>query len=229
MEVGYRFEVEGAEPLEVAVRLEPGTARLLEPPPADPPTWTELAYHQCPCCPLDAASTERCPLAVRLVGVVRLFDGLVSYTRTSLTVSTQERVITQQTTVQKGASSLLGLISAASGCPITAAFRPMARFHLPLASTEETAYRACSMYMLAQYMRSCRGLEADMDMDGLRETYERVHQVNTAIAERLRAASRSDSALNAIVMLDAHALMVPLELDDSLLETAGLFQDYLED
>lgn len=229
MEVAYRFEVEGAEPLVVRVRLDPGTAELLDPPPDDPPGWTELGYHQCPCCPLDAESVERCPLAMRLSGVVGLFEGLVSYTRADLTVSTRERVISQQTTVQKGASSLLGLISAASGCPVTAAFRPMARFHLPLASTEETAYRACSMYMLAQYMRRCRGLEPDMGMTGLRRIYEEVHQVNTAVAERLREASRSDSALNAIVMLDAHALMVPMELDDSLMESAGLFGDYLED
>jgi hypothetical protein len=29
--------------------------------------------------------------------------------------------------------------------------KPMARFHLPLASEEETIYRATTMYLLAQY------------------------------------------------------------------------------
>jgi hypothetical protein len=39
---------------------------------------------------------------------------------------------------------------ATSGCRYTAYFKPMARFHLPFANEEETAYRAISMYLLSQ-------------------------------------------------------------------------------
>ena len=36
---------------------------------------------------------------------------------------------------------------ALSGCPVLEQLKPMARFHLPFASVEETIYRAASMYL----------------------------------------------------------------------------------
>ena len=58
---------------------------------------------------------------------------------------------------------------ATSGCPHMDFFKPMARFHLPLANAEETVYRATSMYLLAQYFLQREGKEADMELEGLKK------------------------------------------------------------
>jgi hypothetical protein len=83
----------------------------------------------------------------------------------------------------------------------------MARFHLPLASTEETVYRATSMFLLAQYF---------------------AYRVNRAMAERLRSASEQDAAVNAIVILDLLAKALPDAILDSLTEVRHLFSSYLK-
>ena len=53
--------------------------------------------------------------------------------------------------------SLIGIYMVTSGCPIMDKLRPMARFHLPFASTEETIYRAISTYLLGQYFLEQKG------------------------------------------------------------------------
>jgi hypothetical protein len=121
----------------------------------------------------------------------------------------------------------MGLVMATSGCPHTAFFKPMARFHLPLASEEETVYRATSMYLLAQYFLKKEGQNADLELKGLREIYHNMHTVNTAIAERLRGASETDSTVNAIVLLDMYALTLPYVIDESLEEIRHLFRPFL--
>lgn len=74
--------------------------------------------------------------------------------------------------MQRGLSSLLGLILATRDCTYTRYFRPMARFHLPLASEEETIYRAASMYLLAQYLRANDGKQVDINLTRSAEIYK---------------------------------------------------------
>jgi len=81
-----------------------------------------------------------------LVDLVTRCEELVSYDQIDVRVVTDEWTITQ-----RAISALMGLIMATSGCPKTAYLKPMARFHLPLASEDEAVYRVTSMYLLAQY------------------------------------------------------------------------------
>ncbi len=192
------------------------------------PDWTKLDFHRCPNCPLDVKTHPRCPLAVNLVNIVRQFDSFLSYNETLVVVTTKERIISQMTTVQRAVGSMMGLIIAASGCPHTAYFRPMARFHLPLANDEETMYRAASMYMLAQYFLKNKGKEVDFDLAGLKSIYRNIQLINYTMAERLRAASKSDSVLNAIVDLDVYAQTLTIVIEDSLEELLSIFEPYLE-
>jgi hypothetical protein len=187
------------------------------------PAWTILHFHQCPNCPLTADTHPNCPIAVNLVNIVKRFDRLLSHKEIHLDVVMEERSVSQDTTAQQGISSLMGLVMATSGCPHTAFFKPMARFHLPLASEEETTYRATSMYLLAQYFLKKEGQNADLELKGLREIYHNMHTINTAIAERLRGASETDSTLNAIVLLDMFALTVPHVIEESLEDIRHLF------
>ena len=188
------------------------------------PSWTKLDFHQCPNCPLDVRDVPHCPLAANLVNIVKRFDAFLSYNDTHMVVTTKDRMISQITTVQRAVGSLMGLLIAASGCPHTVYFRPMARFHLPLANDEETVYRAASMYLLAQYFIRKAGQDVDFDLAGLRSIYRNIQLINYTIAERLRVASKSDSVLNAIVDLDIYAQTLTIVIEEYLEELGAIFQ-----
>jgi hypothetical protein len=210
------------------LELDPPDLELKGNIPEQLPAWTKLDFHQCSNCPLDVLSHRYCPLAANIVNVVQQFDGLISYEKVKVEVITRERRISQQTTIQKGISSMLGLVIATCGCPHTAFSKPMARFHLPLASEEETIFRATSMYLLAQYYlrKECR--IADFEFEGLTRIYHNMQIVNFAIAERLRAAAMTDSSINAIVILDSYAQALPLAIEKSLAKIRHLFSPFLK-
>jgi Domain of unknown function (DUF6901) len=194
-----------------------------------PPAWATLAFHQCPNCPLNVNDNPLCPVAVRLPGVITIANKLRSYDHVTVEVESGGRRIIQETTAQRALSSLLGLLMATSGCPHSSYLRPMARFHLPLANEEETAYRAVSMYLLAQYFRHHDGNAADMTLSGLTRIYRELQIVNIALADRMRAASGEDSAVNAVVLLDLFAKGIPYIIEDSLAELKTPFGAYFSD
>ena len=190
------------------------------------PTWTKLDFHQCPHCPLKPKDHSHCPLAANLVTIVERFEGLLSYSEIEVDVMMEGRFITRDISVQRGISSLMGLLMATSGCPHMAFLKPMARFHLPFASAEETVYRATSMYLVAQYFLHKEGHHADLDLTGLREIYQNIEIVNVAVAKRLRAATEADSAVNAIILLDIFTKALPVVIEESLEEIRYLFTPY---
>lgn len=191
------------------------------------PDWTQLSFHQCSNCPLDQEQEARCPAAVNMVGLVTQFDQLLSYDETKVMVVTAERTIYSHTTIQHGVCSLMGLLMAASNCPLTAFFKPMARFHLPFASTEETIWRATSTYVLAQYFLHSEGRQPDLDFTGLSRFYNEIQVVNLSFAKRLRSACQQDSMVNAIILLDMFAKSMPSAIEDSLEQLRHLFIPHL--
>lgn len=226
--IDYRFKLSDDKVEEFRVELDPDSLNLLAKIPEKPPAWTKLDFHQCPNCPLDAGSQSYCPLALSIIDIVEHFDHVLSYDRILLEVITKDRHISQQTSAQQGLSSLMGLLIATSGCPLTEYFKPMARFHLPLASRDETIYRAASMYLLAQYFLHREGREADLQLEGLKRIYDNIQEVNYSVAERLRAASETDSPVNAIVILDTYAKAIPFVIEDSLKYIKHLFNSYIK-
>jgi hypothetical protein len=104
----------------------------------------------------------------------------------------------------------------------------MARFHAPLSGPEETLYRAASMYRLAQALRERRGLAPRPGLAGLAEIYADLNVVNRHLTERLRTACERDSALNAVVLLDVFAQLLPMQLDEPLEELEPLFAAYFD-
>lgn len=207
--------------------LDPVTLELAMPQSSRLPDWTDLKNHRCANCPLNPATHEHCPLAVSLVPVVRRLDGLLSWDLVRIEVVTAERTISQQTSAQRAIGSMLGLINSVSGCPHLAYFRPMARFHLPLATREETIYRATSMYLLAQYFRAQAGRTPDATFHGLQEIYRNVQVVNAAMVQRLRHATESDYMINAVVFLDLYAVAVQQTITESLDGIHHWFAPYL--
>jgi len=195
----------------------------------DLPEWPRLEFHQCTHCPFTRSTGSHCLVAVSLIPVIGRFQNVVSHNEIELTVTTDERKVFQRTTAQKGISSLIGLLFATSGCPHTAYFKPMARYHLPLSSEEETYYRATGMYLLAQYMRHKKGLAIDLELEGLKTIYRNLHKVNTMIAQRIRSATNGDCSVNAVVLLDMISNLMPFILDENLVKIKHLFSSYLQE
>ena len=148
--------------------------------------------------------------------LVKRFARLSSYDRMFVEVVTDVRIYRKKTSAQRGISSLMGLLIATSDCPLTDFFKPMARFHLPFATGEETIWRATSTYMLAQYFLGKQDGCTDLDMKGLNLIYHNIQKLNSALARRLRGACARDSTINAIIILDAFAQSLPFMIESSL-------------
>lgn len=221
-EIQYLFRFADGREVRFPVRLE-GSA----PAAGEAPEWTRLGFHRCSHCPLDETTTPTCPLAQALSGPVTQLSDVLSYDEVEVEVITPERRIINHTSAQNGISAMMGLIIATSGCPHMAFFAPMARFHLPFATEEETLYRAASMYLLGQYFRQQQGLGVEMGFDGLLEAYRNVEIVNRAMANRLRAASKQDGTVNALVLLDMYAKTLPYAVEEALQELKPLYNAYL--
>jgi hypothetical protein len=193
------------------------------------PPWTELGFHQCANCPLPAAETKRCPMAVNLVPLVALFEKVRSYDDVTAQVESDERTVTKRTSVQKVLRSLMGLLSASSDCPRIEFLKPMAHYHLPFSSREETVYRVVSTYLLSQHFLRQRGDAADAGLEGLKAHYRELQQVNAGMAARLGAIRNpdGDSSVNALVLLDLFAQSLPDSIDADLEELLPAFEKFL--
>ena len=225
--IQYSFQKPDNSQENLKFELDASSLELISQVPEQLPTWTELYFYQCPNCLFETATHSHCPLAVNMVNIVNRFEDLISYDKIRVDVTTEQRRISQRTTAQNGISSMMGLVIATSGCPHAAFFRPMARFHLPLASREETIFRATSMYLLAQYFLKKAGQAADFDLKGLTKIYDNMQIINNAIVERLRAATTTDSSVNALVILDNYAKSLPFAIEKSLEDIRYLFSPFL--
>jgi len=213
----------------IDLRLHEKTLDLLNDIPENLPAWTKINFHQCPHCPLDIQKYTHCPVAIHLIKMIELLKSLLSYDEIHVDITTPQRHVSRETSAQKGISSLMGLIMATSGCPHMEFFKPMARFHLPLSSVEETIYRATSMYLLAQYFLQKEGRKADMELEGLKKIYRNIKIINESMAGRLRAISDKDVALNSLVILDIFAQTLPFAIEESLEDVRYLFSSYFKE
>jgi len=223
----YIFKWGNGDQHSYQLELDSESITIIKPEPEIVPDWARLDFHQCPNCPLHIEQSPNCPLAYHLVEACKVFSDLQSHDELQLIVITNERSIIKNTTAQRAISSLLGLIIPASGCPHSEFFRPMTRFHLPLSSEDETIYRATSMHLLAQYFLNKDKKKIDLELKGLNDIYQQLHIVNNHIAERFRKAFSSDSAVNAVILLDIFAKAMPYAIDESLEEIKYLFHPYL--
>ncbi|MCW8827237.1 MAG: hypothetical protein OQK78_12535 [Gammaproteobacteria bacterium] len=223
----YDFTFKDGRSESFTVVLDGSTLDPVEPLPQKLPEWTRLHFERCRNCSLDPLDHSYCPLAGRLEPVLSKMINVLSHENVDVEVTLDERSITRSCTAQEGLSALMGIITATSGCPNTSFFKPMARFHLPFANTEETFYRATSMYMLGQYYRWHNDKGFDMDMKGLLKFYEGISQVNRGMSNRIKAEQREDGAINALVLLDMFAMTIPESMDEILDSMEPLFEPYI--
>ena len=221
--IHYRLELDGQEALELQVGLGEACA-----PEQNSPEWTRLAFQQCSHCPLKAEIQRDCPFALALQQLVRLLAGHASFEAVEVQVRHRSREVRQHTTLQRAAGSLLGLLGATSGCPHTRFLEPMAWFHLPFSSSDETLFRVLGTYLLGQRLKAQKGLFADWQLEGLRESYRNLRKVNQGIAKRLQVACNEDSSLNGLVLLDLLAADTLYSLEQSDGGLDGYFSWYFD-
>lgn len=221
--ISYRFVFPNNREELIEVNIDKQTMESFFDDSVTPPDWCKLGFHQCPNCPLRTEVQPYCPLAKRLVTLIATCQNVLSYDEVKVEVTTPDRLVIKRTTAQRGVSSLMGLEMATSGCPHMSFLKPMARYHLPFATQEETIFRVVSTYLLEQYFRHKQKLNTDLELENLKKIYGEIRFVNTAMASRLRAISVKDSAVNAVVLLDIFAKMLPYSIEESLEEIRYLF------
>jgi hypothetical protein len=229
--ITYQLTFEDDQTLEFGMEFDDKTMMLEAKDESEhsktPPDWARLENHQCPHCPLIPDTNEHCPPARHLAEIVNQLGMMVSHREVNLRVVSAEREVTGKTGVHTVFSSIMGLMMASTGCPYTAYLRPMARFHLPLASFEETIFRSVSAYLVAQYMRHEQGLSFDTSLEGLVKIYEDIQTVNLYFTNRLKSSGEFNET-NAIAMLDIYAQSLPMAIGASLEDFKDLFHAHLE-
>lgn len=225
--ITYQFELPDDHVEKFELIFDAKTIEILPGKQTDTPFWVNLAYHQCPHCPLTVESHPLCPVALNLSTAINRFDRVMSFETVDVKVINSERQVLQKTSAQEGISSLMGLLIAGSSCPLTHFFKPMARFHLPFANKDETMWRAAATFLLARYFTR-EGLQAeDMTLEGLSKIYDDIATLNDHVVERLRAATSRDSAVNALVHLDVYAKFLTPPLEDTLDLIKPIFKPFL--
>lgn len=229
LEISYLFKLPDGQSERFDVVLDAQTLALQADQSAQEADWTRLEFHQCDHCPLNRDELAHCPVALSLAGVTERLGNICSHDDIELTVITKERTVTGQTSAQRGISSLIGLLIATSGCPHTDFMKPMARFHLPLSTEEDTMFRAVGMYLIAQYFLRKEGNREDISLQGLTDIYKNLHTLNRSIAERIRFSAPADAPVNGLIVLDMYANLMPYLIEDHLDEIRYLFQPYLRE
>jgi len=222
----YRFDLSDETAEIFDIYLDGLTLEVVKSEDIEKPEWAKLEFKQCSHCPLTSNTHPYCPVAVNLSGVIGRLGNICSHDELDLEVTTKERKFLAHTTAQRAISSMLGLLIATSGCPYTNFLKPMARFHLPLASDEDTIFRAVGMYLQAQYFLRKDGKEEDLSLKGLTKIYENLHQLNNMIAERIRYSALKDAPVNALILLDLFTSLMPFVIEDHLDEIRFLYEPY---
>ncbi|MBI5015215.1 MAG: hypothetical protein HZB55_06955 [Deltaproteobacteria bacterium] len=217
--ITYHFRFADGDEKTFRVCLDPQTLAVVDPPRESPPEWTRLSVHQCRNCPLDPALHPRCPIAVRVVDLVEAFRDSVSFEDVEVEVQANQRTYVRRTSLQKGLSSILGVYTVSSGCPIMNKLRPMVANHLPFASAAETTYRTIAMYLLAQYFRKRWGAAPDFELRELPEMFDAIREVDVGLCERLGALGIQDASLNALAILTTFGEDVTFTVLDEHLES----------
>ena len=224
----YTFKLSGGKQEVFDIAVEMPALKLRAGKDQSTPEWTRLEFCKCSNCPLSEATHPHCPVALPLVDVGERLGRLVSHEIIDLEVDSGERKISGRLSVTDASRSLIGLIMAVSGCPHMEFFKPLARFHLPWGSLEETTLRSASIYLLGQFFKKPGKAKwffnkpAKPSFEGLNEIYCEVQAVNLGMVDRLRG-SKLFNETSAIAQLDVFAQMLPISIENQISDLRYLF------
>ena len=219
----YDFFLNDGQKKTFAVRLDSETISLIRPASGLKPDWTKLEYEQCRNCPLDSASQPYCPVAVNIADIVVEFKDMLSTEECKVRCWTPERTYLKKTSITEGITSLFGIIMATSDCPILEFLKPMARFHLPFSTAEETTVRATSLFLLRLYFEAGKKSFPTNAINRFEGHYTQVKLVNEGLFKRISTVGNEDADKNAIVMLHSLSQLLCMETTYSLSSLEYLF------
>jgi hypothetical protein len=210
----YQFKFNDGTEREFRVNIDEDTLINIDSETQAPPDWTKLEFNQCEHCPYTLQQLTHCPVAKSISRVANEFKAELSHKEAMVFVRSENRIYGKKTDLQTGLQSLFGLMIATSDCAHTNAFKPMARFHLPFSTYDETLVRVLGMYLTRQYLRSQKGEEVDFNTDQLLEQYAQISKMNQGIMKRIRTATKGmgDADKNAIIILDGFASLLPMDM-----------------
>lgn len=222
----YTIELKDGQTMCFNVALDPETLTMTPTAAAPYPAWTQLAYEQCACCPIlpEDEDLQYCPIAVNLAELVDRFKDILSHKNCLVVCETRDRTYTKKTSAMEGLTSIFGVIMATSDCPVMNFLKPMARFHLPFATVEETMVRSTSFFLLGQYFEYKKGRIDRFDFDRLEKNYADVQQVNEGLLARVRSLGNRDADKNAIITLHSISQFLSVEMEFSLNLIEPLFE-----
>lgn len=223
IKIVYDFAFPDGDAKSYTVDLDRGSLTLLPADRARPPAWARLENHQCGHCPLKPAEHPYCPVATNLAALVESFKDKASVAEATVTVTTDERTYVKKLPLQRGIFGVFGLVMATSACPYMDFLKPMARFHLPFSTAEETIVRSVSMYLLHQYFVAKRGGSPDLGLELLETHYENIQKVNDGILERIKGVVQNDADLNALIILQGFADLLTMAISKDLSKIEPLF------
>ncbi|MGH7372600.1 MAG: DUF6901 family protein [Candidatus Rokuibacteriota bacterium] len=223
IKIVYDFAFPDGGAKSYTVELDRASLSFLASSPEQPPAWARLENHQCGHCPLKPAEHPYCPVATNLSALVEFFKDKASVSEATVTVTTDERTYVKQLPLQRGIFGIFGLVMATSSCPYMDFLKPMARFHLPFSTAEETIVRSVSMYLLRQYFVAKRGEQPDLGLEQLETHYENIQKVNDGILERIKGVVKNDADLNALIILQGFADLLTMAISKDLSKIEPLF------
>ncbi|MEL7085527.1 MAG: hypothetical protein AAGM36_13625 [Cyanobacteria bacterium J06597_1] len=212
----YVFSIPDRPQYEIPIEIDSQTLNLVDRSDRQLDPWTELSHHQCPNCPLDPAEVKYCPIAANISSVIVQFQDGLSCEATHVTAIAPERTYSKETDLQQGLNSIFGLIMASSGCPHFQWLKPLARFHLPFASFDETLFRAMSSCALSELIKHKTVRDIDEIYQLVRHRYEQLAIVNAALVKRIGHIGKGEADRNALVTFHSYCQMFNLSLSGEL-------------
>lgn len=225
IKISYRFLFPDGRARTYDIQLAPETGHMIVPTIANPAPWTVLDYNKCKHCPLSAAQFSHCPVALNLAAVADDFKAERSTEPVTVEVVTVERTYRKDLRLQEGLFGIFGLIMATSACPYFDFLRPMARFHLPFSTHQETTVRSSAFYLLKQYFVAQKGGQPDFNLSQFGKLYNDLEEVNMGIIRRIRSVVSADAEANSVIILDGFAKILSMQLKRGLQSIEGLFNN----
>lgn len=187
------------------------------------PEWTRLDYNKCEYCPLNSSKVSHCPMALATLKPIEVFNEKLSTEAVRVEIETPERKYLKDCDLQTGLSAMMGLLMATSGCPFFDFLKPLARFHSPFSSLEETHYRVLSLFLMRDHFNN-QNKDGDSLKQKVFEPYAKLASVNNDFLKRMRGVIQKDSVLNAVVILDSLSQVVLMSLDSGIDELEYMFK-----
>ena len=222
--ITYEFRLKDGIKKTFRIRLDPVTISFLPGEQIEKTIWMRLGYLQCECCPLEEKDFPYCPIAVNMGKLCEEFKNIPSFDKCVVRCTTIERTYTKKTSIMEGLASVFGIIMATSDCPVMSFFKPMARFHLPFSTIQETVFRVASIHLLKQYFECRDAGRTEFDLESLNEHYRKVRMINEGLMARLSRVVKKDADKNAVNILHSLCQILSREISFSFNSVEYLFK-----